>query len=172
MTVWRFEVCGTVRGVGFRPFVHRTASVRGLDGRVPDTDGLMGGEVAGDPHATGRFAARLDTGAPPPARVRKVRLTPGGTAPGTGFRVRHGAPGHPATAPRGIPPHAAIRDACPREPYAPVARWPTSGRRTRTRAGTFPACGRCRCAPRPAGAVNCPPARSRRRPRSPPSVAR
>ncbi|MFJ9908859.1 carbamoyltransferase HypF [Streptomyces sp. NPDC101152] len=116
MTVRRFHVEGIVQGVGFRPFVYRTASSLGLDGWVANVNGHVEGEVAGPPRAVAEFALRLRADAPALARVRRVRLTV--TAPvdvGTGFRVRHSAPADPDTTVREIPPDAAICDACLRE---------------------------------------------------------
>jgi hydrogenase maturation protein HypF len=116
MTVRRFHVEGIVQGVGFRPFVYRTASSLGLDGWVANVNGHVEGEVAGPPRAVAEFALRLRADAPALARVRRVRLTEAAPVDvGTGFRVRHSAPAHTGTAVRGTPPDAAICDACLRE---------------------------------------------------------
>ncbi|MGW2515473.1 carbamoyltransferase HypF [Streptomyces sp. NPDC001617] len=114
MTVRRFHVEGTVQGVGFRPFVYRTASALGLDGWVANVNGHVEGEVAGPPRDIEEFAARLRTDAPVLARVRRVRLTDRlrRTTVAPGFRVRHSPPDAPDTEPREIPPDAAICDAC------------------------------------------------------------
>ena len=73
MTVRRFQVDGIVQGVGFRPFVYRTASALGLDGWVANVNGHVEGEVAGPPDVIEEFAARLRADAPVLARVRGVR---------------------------------------------------------------------------------------------------
>ncbi|QNP68261.1 carbamoyltransferase HypF [Streptomyces roseirectus] len=114
MTVRRFHVEGTVQGVGFRPFVHRTAAALGLDGWVANVDGHVEGEVTGPPDAVRRFAARLRHEAPPLARVRKVLLTESARrpAPAPGFEVRRSTPARPGTTTREIPPDAAICAAC------------------------------------------------------------
>ncbi|WP_432118533.1 carbamoyltransferase HypF [Streptomyces sp. bgisy032] len=122
MTVRRFEVLGIVQGVGFRPFVYRTAVGLGLDGWVANVDGHVEGEVAGDPRAIDAFAARLGTGAPPLARVRRVGLARGLTVPGRGFHVRDSVPGAARAAAREVPPDAAVCDACLRELYDPADR--------------------------------------------------
>ncbi|MGW4536455.1 carbamoyltransferase HypF [Streptomyces chartreusis] len=114
MTARRFHVEGIVQGVGFRPFVHRTAAELGLDGWVANVNGHVEGEVTGPTHAIEEFAARLRTGAPSLARVRRVRLTgaePQAPCP-AGFRIRNSALGASAGASREIPPDAAICDAC------------------------------------------------------------
>ncbi|MGW7409955.1 carbamoyltransferase HypF [Streptomyces sp. NPDC054833] len=114
MTVRRFHVEGIVQGVGFRPFVYRTAAELGLTGWVANVNGHVEGEVAGPPRVIEEFAARLRTDAPPLARVRRVRLTNGIRQPAydRGFHVRHSAPADPDTGPREIPPDAAVCDAC------------------------------------------------------------
>ncbi|MFI0538533.1 carbamoyltransferase HypF [Streptomyces sp. WSLK1-3] len=113
MTARRFEVYGTVQGVGFRPFVYRTAAALGLTGWVANVNGHVEGEVVGPPGVIERFAARLRSDAPALARVRRVRLSEG-TRPSyeKTFRVRHSAPGGPGPAACEIPPDAAICDAC------------------------------------------------------------
>ncbi|MFE7172897.1 carbamoyltransferase HypF [Streptomyces sp. NPDC057616] len=114
MTVRRFRVEGIVQGVGFRPFVYRTASTLGLDGWVANVNGHVEGEVAGPPQVIDEFAVRLRADAPALARVRRVRLTGDTAQPafGPGFQVRHSAPAEADTAPREIPPDAAICEAC------------------------------------------------------------
>ncbi|KUO17685.1 carbamoyltransferase HypF [Streptomyces dysideae] len=114
MTVRRFHVEGIVQGVGYRPFVYRTAAELGLDGWVANVNGHVEGEVAGPPRAIEQFAARLRTDAPALARVRRVQLT-GEAQPSaydSGFHVRHSAPDDSDMAPREIPPDAAICAAC------------------------------------------------------------
>ncbi|WP_406258220.1 carbamoyltransferase HypF [Streptomyces chartreusis] len=114
MTARRFHVEGIVQGVGFRPFVHRTAAELGLDGWVANVNGHVEGEVAGPTHAIEEFAARLRTGAPSLAKVRRVRLTgvERQSPSATGFQVLHSALGGSDEASREIPPDAAICEAC------------------------------------------------------------
>ncbi|MFF9192720.1 carbamoyltransferase HypF [Streptomyces rochei] len=122
MIVRAFRVDGIVQGVGFRPFVYRTADALGLDGWVANVDGHVEGEVAGDARTIEEFAALLGSDAPPLARVRRVALSNGRTTPEKGFRVQRSASGHPGAAVREIPPDAAICDACLRELYDPADR--------------------------------------------------
>ncbi|MFD8154914.1 carbamoyltransferase HypF [Streptomyces sp. NPDC059720] len=126
MTVRGFRVFGVVQGVGFRPFVYRTAHALGLDGWVANVAGHVEGEVAGDSRVIDEFAARLGTQAPPLARVRRVELTGADDSPGAGFRVREStscrASGRTGSPVREIPPDAAICDACLRELYDPADR--------------------------------------------------
>ncbi|MER5506488.1 carbamoyltransferase HypF [Streptomyces sp. NPDC002766] len=123
MTVRRFQVEGIVQGVGYRPFVYRTASALGLDGWVANVNGHVEGEVAGPPRDIEEFAARLRTDAPALARVRRIRLSDDvRTYLPAGFLVRHSPPGAPDAASREIPPDAAICDACLRELRDPADR--------------------------------------------------
>ncbi|MEU6144502.1 carbamoyltransferase HypF [Streptomyces sp. NPDC047081] len=121
MTVRRFQVEGIVQGVGFRPFVYRTASALGLAGWVANVNGHVEGEVAGPSRTIDEFAVRLRTDAPALARVRHVRLTAGPPRPayGAGFRVRHSVPTAAAATSREIPPDAAICAACLAELHDP-----------------------------------------------------
>ncbi|MEU0215273.1 carbamoyltransferase HypF [Streptomyces sp. NPDC006265] len=122
MSVRRFRVLGTVQGVGFRPFVYRTAVSLGLDGWVANVDGHVEGEVAGNLRAIDEFATRIRTEAPPLADVRLVGLSTAHAVPRQGFHVRRSAPGPVRAAPRDVPPDAAVCDACLRELYDPTDR--------------------------------------------------
>jgi hydrogenase maturation protein HypF len=129
----RIEVCGTVQGVGFRPFVHRLGSGLGVDGWVRNDDGRVVILAAGPPEVLAVMAARLRSDAPPLARISDVRVAePGagdGPAPprGSGFRVeasasRAGGPARApgsAPAPREVPPDVATCDACLAELFDP-----------------------------------------------------
>jgi hydrogenase maturation protein HypF len=66
-------VDGLVQGVGFRPFVHRLASHLGLGGFVRNqTSGVLI-EVEGEPDAVDHFVRDLESGAPAPAQVERLR---------------------------------------------------------------------------------------------------
>lgn len=87
----RVEVDGAVQGVGFRPFVYRTARELGLSGWVVnDTRGVRI-EAQAAPDALERFLARLRQRPPPRAVIREVRVrripTRGGNGR-DGFRIR------------------------------------------------------------------------------------
>ncbi|MFC8431859.1 carbamoyltransferase HypF [Streptomyces sp. NPDC057253] len=114
MNARRFEVYGIVQGVGFRPFVYRTAATLGLTGWVANVNGHVEGEVAGPAAQVKAFADRLRSDAPALAEVRRIRMTEGGARPsyGEGFRVRHSMPASCDPAAREVPPDAAICDAC------------------------------------------------------------
>ncbi|MFE0172873.1 carbamoyltransferase HypF [Streptomyces sp. NPDC059002] len=122
----RFEVFGTVQGVGFRPFVHRLATGLGLDGWAANAGGHVRGEVAGPPCAVEEFTERLRTDAPVLARVRQVRVTAVRghfPLPASGFGIRHSEAARARTGgPREIPPDAAICAACLSELWDPADR--------------------------------------------------
>lgn len=111
-----FEVFGIVQGVGFRPFVYRTAVELGLDGWVANVEGHVEGVVAGPRGNVAEFERRLRRTAPPLARVRGVRSTAhAGQLPrlGGGFVVRRSSAARlDRRASRDIPPDAATCDAC------------------------------------------------------------
>lgn len=72
----RLRVRGTVQGVGFRPFVYRTAVELGLGGAVwNDSEGVVV-EAEGVPEALDELARRMADGAPPLAAVTSVEATP------------------------------------------------------------------------------------------------
>ncbi|MBQ0988210.1 carbamoyltransferase HypF [Streptomyces sp. F63] len=86
---------GTVQGVGFRPFVHRTATRLGLDGWVRNADGQVVVTAAGTPEALDAFVEQVRRAAPPLARVGRVRvtgLTGPAPPPGSGFAIRDSTP--------------------------------------------------------------------------------
>jgi hydrogenase maturation protein HypF len=85
---WRFDIRGTVQGVGFRPFVFRLATELGLDGSVRNAGGHVLIEAAGDRGSLQEMARRLASEAPPLARVRDVRIAQAAAPPArNGFHI-------------------------------------------------------------------------------------
>ena len=117
----RFRARGVVQGVGFRPFVHRLASARGLAGFVlNDGEGVVI-EAEGDPGALDAFAVELVEAAPGLARVESLvaeRLLPLG---GREFAIRlsESAAGSSAAI---VPPDVATCDDCLHELFDPADR--------------------------------------------------
>ncbi|MEU6394659.1 carbamoyltransferase HypF [Streptomyces sp. NPDC046939] len=110
-----FTVSGTVQGVGFRPFVHRTATALRLTGWVANVDGHVEGSVCGVPDAVASFTHRLRTDAPPLSRIHEVRFRDHDAppSPSRAFVVRDsGTSLSGAASPREVPPDAALCDAC------------------------------------------------------------
>lgn len=125
----RIHVTGTVQGVGFRPFVYRTAVGRNLAGFVRNLgDAGVEIEVEGEEESVVHFLAALRAEAPPLAVVERLvvaDLPPDGSV---GFRIvpsRDGGPGSGA-----IPPDIATCSACLADITSPVSRyhryWATS----------------------------------------------
>ncbi|MGI8686068.1 MAG: carbamoyltransferase HypF, partial [Acidimicrobiales bacterium] len=72
----RLRVRGTVQGVGFRPFVYRTAVALGLAGSVwNDSEGVVV-EAEGRSEVLDELARRIAEEAPPLAAVTSVEATP------------------------------------------------------------------------------------------------
>ena len=70
----RYQIRGIVQGVGFRPFVFRTAERHALGGWIRnDSDGVML-EVQGRPQALEEFIGEVRASAPALARVESVAL--------------------------------------------------------------------------------------------------
>lgn len=67
-------VGGTVQGVGFRPFVYRTAVRLGIRGRVRNSPAGVVCDAAGSPETLERFVRALREEAPPLAAVRSVEV--------------------------------------------------------------------------------------------------
>jgi len=111
------RVRGVVQGVGFRPFVYRSAQECGLAGFIRnDSDGVWI-EVEGEAGQIDGFLHRLESELPPLARIDgcEVSELQSGADPllARGFAIRHSeALGHTATT---IPADAATCEACVRE---------------------------------------------------------
>jgi hydrogenase maturation protein HypF len=116
------RVTGVVQGVGFRPFVHRTATALGLSGFVlNDRHGVLA-EVEGDARAVDEFARRLVEDAPPRAVVGEVRRRPTAPTGERGFRILASLPAG-GDAPRTpVPPDTALCADCRRELFDPADR--------------------------------------------------
>ena len=116
----RVRVCGTVQGVGFRPYVYRLARELDLVGFVlNDAHGVLI-EVEGDPASIDRFLARLPAEAPPLAVLEQVsfeELPPSGHR---GFAIRESVGGEVPDAP--VTPDTATCDDCLRELFDPADR--------------------------------------------------
>ncbi len=115
----RLRVRGIVQGVGFRPFVHRLATARGLGGYVlNDGDGVVL-EVEGDDAALDAFVDALRTQAPPLARIDSVTCAPSTPSGDAGFTIRASeATGSSAL----VPPDIATCADCLRELFDPADR--------------------------------------------------
>ena len=83
----RLRLRGRVQGVGFRPFVFRTAHAMSLSGWVRnDTQGVLL-EVQGPRASVEAFIATVTTGAPSPAHVDDWRAEPSPLQAESGFAI-------------------------------------------------------------------------------------
>ena len=116
----RIEVRGTVQGVGFRPWIYRLAGEEGISGRVRNDARGVTIEAFGPPEALRSFLRRIETDAPPAARVREVRAEAIGPEEGGGFEIEPSR----ADGARGvsIPPDLATCPECLREVFDPADR--------------------------------------------------
>lgn len=107
------RIRGTVQGVGFRPFVHRTAVRLGLRGWVRnDRQGVLV-RLAGERAQIGAFERALREELPPAAHVLSVSEQPADAAwpeAGPGFAIAASDATGPAVA--GVPPDLALCAAC------------------------------------------------------------
>jgi len=116
----RLRICGTVQGVGFRPWIHRLAREEGVSGSVRNDAAGVVVEAFGPPAAVARLRRRLEREAPAAARVREIREERiAGPGP-SGFAIL--ASRHDAQRRVSIPPDLAVCDACLRELRDPADR--------------------------------------------------
>ena len=116
----RFDLRGQVQGVGFRPYVYRLATARGLAGYVANSASGAVLEVEGAPGAIDAFEHDLTTRLPPLARISELsrqELEPRGE---TLFRIR--ASQTDSAQRPAVTPDAATCADCLRELFDPADR--------------------------------------------------
>ncbi|MBV5319388.1 MAG: carbamoyltransferase HypF [Chlorobium phaeobacteroides] len=69
-------VHGIVQGVGFRPFVYRTAKALGLRGFIKNTSSGVSVEVQGSEDLIGKFLFEVQQHAPPLAKIHSFEVRP------------------------------------------------------------------------------------------------
>ena len=107
----RLTVQGTVQGVGFRPFVYRTARELGIGGSVANTTAGVSIEAEGPPDAIARFVGAIREGPPPPARVAAVEIEALAPVGDAGFEIGPSAEAGDRAAPRSFPICRPARNA-------------------------------------------------------------
>ncbi len=115
----RFRVTGIVQGVGYRPWVHQTASRHGLSGFVLNDGRGVVIEAEGPPGALDAFEAELRTDPLPLARIDALEWRPISATGEPVFRVR---PSRTMGGGASIPPDAATCDQCLQELFDPADR--------------------------------------------------
>jgi hydrogenase maturation protein HypF len=116
MTRARLIIKGIVQGVGFRPFVYRTAVANKLVGFVRNLgDAGVGVVVEGSPDAVSRFVAQLQKDRPPTSVIHQIDVTyPPETGEFKEFRIAKSDESR-VHAGSVIPPDIAICNNCLRE---------------------------------------------------------
>jgi len=113
----QIRVRGLVQGVGFRPHVWRLATGAGLSGHVLNDGAGVTIEAWGSGDALDAFLVRLETEAPPLARIDAVEWQAlEGQGPGGVFRIEKSAGGAIST---GVVPDAATCPDCLAEIFDP-----------------------------------------------------
>jgi hydrogenase maturation protein HypF len=125
----RIHVAGTVQGVGFRPFVYRTAVREGLAGFVRNLgDAGVEIEVEGPAAAVASFLTALRDDAPPLAAIESLELTDLPTTGAAEFRIMPSLDGGAGSG--AIPADVATCAACLEDIADPESRfhdyWATS----------------------------------------------
>ncbi len=115
----RIILSGIVQGVGFRPFVWRTADEMKLTGFVCNTGASLLAEVQGEEKETERFLRRLLAEAPANSRVEEVTVYEAPVRAETGFRILKSRSGGQQL---DLSPDLAMCDACRRELTDPSCR--------------------------------------------------
>lgn len=113
VTALELSIRGVVQGVGFRPFVHRTALAHGVAGWVRNEAGSVRIRAEGESEALQAFVGDLRRSAPPLARIDELETEPVVWEGLEGFQVVASD-----TDPHGrlpVSPDVAICHACARE---------------------------------------------------------
>ncbi len=114
------RVRGLVQGVGFRPFVHRLAQDLGLTGWVLNDAQGVSIEVQGAAAALAQFEARLQSDAPPLARVDQVQTCTRPRRPvEAGFDIRTSPSRDLGPITTSVPPDTVTCSDCLAELYNP-----------------------------------------------------
>ena len=114
------EVSGIVQGVGFRPYVYRLATGRGLRGRICNTPAGVTIEVEGPAETVQDFLERLPSEAPPLARITSFAVREVPCNGDNDFRIVHSGEGQEVRTL--ISPDVAICSDCLRELFDPADR--------------------------------------------------
>ena len=113
----RFDLRGQVQGVGFRPYVYRLATARGLGGFVGNNSNGALIEVEGSDAELMAFERELVSQLPPLARITDLQRTDVPALGETAFRIRT-SEADPQRRPE-VTPDAATCADCRRELFEP-----------------------------------------------------
>ncbi|MGM0627187.1 MAG: Sua5/YciO/YrdC/YwlC family protein, partial [Candidatus Fermentibacterota bacterium] len=116
----RAEVRGVVQGVGFRPFLHRAATARGLSGWALNRGGEVLLEVEGPPEEVRGLLREVREGGPAAASVREMDVQWIEAEGGDGFSIRRSRSSRPRLS--GLTPDLSPCPDCLEEMSDPEAR--------------------------------------------------
>jgi hydrogenase maturation protein HypF len=155
------RVTGIVQGVGFRPYVFRLATERGLTGNISNTPAGVTIEIQGPPESVKDFSVQLPIEPPPLALITGITIHELPCNGDKDFRIGSSHTGEAVRAL--ISPDVAICDDCLRELFDPADRrylYPFTNctncgprftivrnipyDRPRTSMAVFPMCDQCR----------------------------
>ncbi|MFN7983138.1 MAG: acylphosphatase [Vicinamibacterales bacterium] len=116
----RIRISGTVQGVGFRPWVYRTAVASGVTGRVWNDPGGVTIEAFGSQTTLETFEQALRGPLPPAAHIEDISESVIAGEPASAFAIvaSAGANEHKVS----IPPDLATCDACVDDIFTPSNR--------------------------------------------------
>lgn len=109
----KIEITGTVQGVGFRPFVWRTASRWDISGWVRNCGGTVEIEAEGTPETLGEFVRAIRTTPPKGTEIRDFRTLQVPPRNDSYFRIRDSAAGDlsgPCISPDVAPCQACLQE--------------------------------------------------------------
>lgn len=109
-TACRLRIEGIVQGVGFRPFVYRTATGHDVTGWVRNTGGGVTVHLEGPADAVDAAAEAIRTDPPPLARLDRFERAPVAPADHSAFEIRDSSDGGEGAAL--VPPDTGICEAC------------------------------------------------------------
>ncbi len=116
----RLRIAGVVQGVGFRPFIWKRATDRGLTGWVQnDSAGVMI-EIQGPPSRIQDFLSDLGSDLPPLSRIDSLRTSDIAVEDESRFAIVESADLAPRSTP--VSPDICVCDACLREMNDPADR--------------------------------------------------
>ncbi len=110
---FRLHVTGIVQGVGFRPFVYRLAHECQLTGFVVNNSRGVFIEVQGSPESLADFTSRLQSDAPPLARIKHVTQDRISSSDETAFRIKESE--RESGEVTMVPPDISVCEDCLRE---------------------------------------------------------
>jgi hydrogenase maturation protein HypF len=84
----RIEIQGAVQGVGFRPFVYRSAQATGVSGYVLNCSAGVVIEAEADEPSLGEFFRALRDDLPPLARIDEIKIAEAAPSGQRGFDIR------------------------------------------------------------------------------------